>query len=103
MDSLSNWRELALCKNMNTNLFFELYQENEESAKKTDDLCLACPVRNNCLLEAVQNGETGCHGSVFLTKGNYSRQFNRHKDKSLASGLQSQVAAYQKLQKAADD
>ena len=91
-----SWRALATCKGMDTNLFFDSYENDEEVAKLTDKVCLQCPVRNECLIEGVKNAETGVMGGIYLNRGAYSKAHNKHKDKALSSGLQAQVSAIQK-------
>ncbi len=98
-----SWKARAACKGMDTNLFYDDYENSEVIAKQVDQICLQCPVRDTCLMEAVHDGETGVFGSTYLVRGNYSRQHNKHKDKPLASALQIQVSAFQKHGKAVDD
>jgi hypothetical protein len=71
----------ALCLNMDTNMFFEHYEENKDLAKKVDLLCIKCPAQRQCLAYGVSNAEWGVWGGVYLEGGKISREFNDHKDK----------------------
>lgn len=69
----------ALCLNMDTNLFFDTYEEDKESAKKVDLLCIRCPAQRQCLAYGVSNEEWGVWGGVYLEGGKISKEFNSHK------------------------
>lgn len=69
----------ALCLNMDTNLFFDTYEENKEVAKKVDILCIRCPAQRQCLAYGVSNEEWGVWGGVYLEGGKISKEFNGHK------------------------
>jgi hypothetical protein len=66
---------------MDTNLFFEKYEENPIVAEGVDTLCSQCPAQRQCLAYAVSNQEWGVWGGVFLDTGSISREFNNHKTK----------------------
>lgn len=68
-----------LCLNMDTNLFFDQYEEDKEVAKKVDLLCTKCPFQRKCLAIGVSNQEWGVWGGVYLQEGKISREFNSHK------------------------
>ncbi|AOZ63783.1 WhiB family transcription factor [Rhodococcus phage Weasels2] len=91
-----SFKDQGPCKGLNTNLWFDLYEQDADTATKTDKFCLACPFQSNCLSEGVRNGETGTWGAVYLNKGKYSKQHNRHKEKPLASIMTSHVEAIAK-------
>ena len=68
------------CLNMDTNLFFEKYEEDPIVAEGVDTLCSKCPAQRQCLAYAVSNQEWGVWGAVYLESGKISRAFNKHKD-----------------------
>jgi hypothetical protein len=74
--------EKALCLNMDTNLFFDQYEENSEVSKKVDLLCISCPAQRQCLAYGVSNSEWGVWGGVYLEGGKISKEFNSHKEKT---------------------
>jgi len=69
----------SLCLNMDTNLFFEKYEENSSISSYVDSLCVKCPVQRQCLAYAVSNQEWGVWGGVYLESGKISKEFNGHK------------------------
>lgn len=73
------WKEHASCLNLDRNIFFEKYEENEPLRRAVDDLCKACPVRQACLGDGVSRQEWGVWGGVYLEKGKISKEFNSHK------------------------
>jgi WhiB family transcriptional regulator, redox-sensing transcriptional regulator len=58
-----NWRELAACYGMDTNLFFP-QQGRPEAAAAAKSVCLSCSVRTQCRAEAVDQGERGIWGGT---------------------------------------
>lgn len=66
---------------MDTNIFFDKYEENEELRSAVDDLCNKCPVQRDCLASAVSRQEWGVWGGVYFEKGKISKEFNSHKSK----------------------
>jgi hypothetical protein len=75
--------ENALCINMDTNLFFDNYEEDKSVAKNVDLLCIKCPAQRKCLAYGVSNAEWGVWGGVYLADGRISKEFNAHKDKDM--------------------
>ena len=77
-----DWWHLAICRGMDTNLFYEKYEADSNIAKSIDEACLSCPVIKMCHESGVQNSEYGIWGGIYLDKGKISREFNSHKTKS---------------------
>jgi hypothetical protein len=75
----SSWQEKAKCLNLDTNLFFDKYEEDRDIRKPIDKLCSECPVRRECLATAVSRQEWGVWGGVYFEKGKISKEFNDHK------------------------
>ncbi len=71
----------AQCLDMDTNLFFDKYEENKETASHVDSLCIRCPAQRQCLAYAVSNQEWGVWGGVYFEGGKISKEFNSHKTK----------------------
>jgi WhiB family redox-sensing transcriptional regulator len=51
---MSDWRQDALCAQIGLDMFFPGKGESTADAKRA---CMACPVRVECLTEALANGE----------------------------------------------
>jgi hypothetical protein len=71
----------ASCLNMDTNLFFDKYEEDKDVAGMVDSLCIQCPAQRQCLAYAVSNQEWGVWGGVYFEGGKISKEFNSHKTK----------------------
>ena len=75
------WKDKSLCFGLNTNLYFDKYEENLEQRSITDDMCKICPVRKECFANGISGKEWGVWGGVYLEDGSISREFNKHKSK----------------------
>ena len=71
----------ALCLGMDTNLFFDKYEEDRTVSASIDSLCIKCPAQRQCLAYAVSNQEWGVWGGVYFEGGKISKEFNSHKTK----------------------
>lgn len=76
------WKEKALCKDYDWNLFFDKYEENTNLRPAIDELCSKCPVARQCFAVGISQKEWGVWGGVYLEGGKISREFNRHRDKA---------------------
>lgn len=72
------WQDLALCSGMNTNLFYDEY-DNENTSHMVDEACLSCPVMKQCLQQGVENSEWGVWGGIYLTSGKKDDNKNKYK------------------------
>lgn len=88
---MSNWQEHALCQGDPLENYFEKYESDVTVATDTDDKCLECPVRSQCLTMGVQTAGTGVFGGVFLVLGKYSKTKNSHKMPYIARKLEEEV------------
>lgn len=79
--SRQKWTEKAKCLNMDTNIYFDKYEEDFDLRKAVDELCKSCPVQRECLASAVSRQEWGVWGGVYFEKGKISKEFNNHKKK----------------------
>lgn len=68
------------CLNVDTNMFFEKYEEDLPTAEAIDLLCAGCPMQRKCFAYGISNQEWGVWGGVYLEMGKISREFNKHKD-----------------------
>jgi hypothetical protein len=66
---------------METNDFFEKYEDDTEHRRKVDAMCASCPVRKQCFAVGVSQKEWGVWGGVYLESGKISREFNKHNNK----------------------
>lgn len=73
------WQDLALCPDTPTNLFYDEYESDEQVAKMIDEMCLSCPVMQQCLERGMDNGEWGTWGGIYLTSGRPDANRNAHK------------------------
>lgn len=75
-----SWFDIAVCRGMDTNLFYDKYEVDANIAKNIDEACLSCPVISNCFKAGKNNSEYGVWGGVYLTAGSIDKTKNLHKD-----------------------
>lgn len=73
------WTDLAACKNITTDFFFDDYENDPILAKNIDQMCMACPVSKYCLEAGVENSEYGVWGGIYLSLGKLDKTRNSHK------------------------
>lgn len=78
----SDWQKNAKCLNLDTNIFFDKYEEDYNLRLAVDKMCSQCPVRKECVAHAVSRQEWGVWGGVYFEKGKISKEFNDHKGNS---------------------
>jgi hypothetical protein len=74
-----NWQDIAVCKGMDTNLFFDKYETDINIAKGIDEACIACPVSKICYDSGVKNNDYGVWGGIYLNAGSIDKSKNIHK------------------------
>jgi len=74
-----DWFHLAICRGMDTNLFYEKYESDANVARNIDEMCFSCPVMKMCYESGVDNNEYGVWGGVYLSSGSIDRSKNLHK------------------------
>lgn len=74
-----DWQDLAICQGQDTWRWYEGYESSPRVAQLTDEICLSCPVRRECLEAGIENGEDGCWGGVYLKAGRVDKERNAHK------------------------
>lgn len=73
------WHDLALCKGMPFDSFYEDYESDVEVAKAVDEACLSCPVMKECFFKGGE-GEHGVWGGVYWNgSGKPDKNKNAHK------------------------
>ena len=77
-----SWKKDAACLGMETNTFFEEYEEQPESRPFVDSICAECPVRRQCLASAVTTKGWGVGGGIYFENGKISREFKNHRSKA---------------------
>jgi hypothetical protein len=75
------WKDNALCLGLDTNIFFEKYEDDTDSRTMVDSLCATCPVARQCFAVGVSGKEWGVWGGVYIESGEISRDLNKHKSK----------------------
>jgi Transcription factor WhiB len=81
-DAEFRWQDLAACTGMAeprtvtadgvetvTDYFFDTYENDPGSREPTKALCMSCPVRQNCLIFALENKFSGLWGGEYLEDG----------------------------------
>ena len=77
-EDFSGWH-LAVCRGMETNLFYDKYESDVNVAKNIDEACMSCPVIKMCFDSGVKNSEYGVWGGVYLSSGEIDKSKNLHK------------------------
>lgn len=75
------WKDQSRCLGLDTNLFFDKYEEEESIRKGVENICKECPVKKICFAIGISNKEWGVWGGVYLENGNISKEFSKHKTK----------------------
>lgn len=77
------WEDLAVCHGLDLNRFYDDYESSPREAILTDQICLSCPVRKECLAAGVENGGWGVWGGVYLVSGRVDEAKNAHKTRDI--------------------
>jgi hypothetical protein len=75
------WKDDALCKDYDTNLFFDKYENDLDLRPAIDKICSGCPVARQCFAVGISQKETGVWGGIYIDRGSISKEFNKHKSK----------------------
>jgi hypothetical protein len=81
MGNRDDWKDEAACRDFDTALFFEKYEEDPNLRPAIDDFCSDCPVARMCFAVGISEKAYGVWGGVYLEKGKISREFNNHRSK----------------------
>lgn len=91
------WQDLGICRNLKVgsaeeDIFFDRYESDEESAKAADQICLRCPVIQQCFMEG-SKGNWGLWGGIYWNgAGKPDKNRNSHKTEEVWSKLHKRVA-----------
>ena len=77
----NEWKDEGLCRDYDTNLFFDKYEEDIDLRPAIDNLCSQCPMARQCFAVAVSQKEWGVWGGIYVENGKISREFNKHRTK----------------------
>jgi hypothetical protein len=75
------WKDEALCLGSDTTIFFDAYEDQEDTRQFVDSLCRMCPVAKKCFAVGISGKEWGVWGGIYLENGEISKEFNKHKAK----------------------
>lgn len=75
------WKDEGKCLGLETNLFFDTYEDNPEVRPNVDALCRMCPVMKQCFAVGISGKEWGVWGGIYIENGDISREINKHKTK----------------------
>ena len=78
----NEWKDSGSCRDYDTNLFFDKYEENEKLRPAIDKLCAECPMARQCFAVGVSQKEWGVWGGIYIENGKISREFNKHRTKA---------------------
>lgn len=73
------WMGEALCAGTDTELYFDKYESDQDTAKNIDRMCLSCPVIKECFEQGVKTESYGVWGGIFLSEGKLDNVRNSHK------------------------
>lgn len=88
------WHDLAMCRGMDRELFYDKYEADEKVAKTTDEICLSCPVLQDCLLQGLDNNEIGVWGGIYLDRGKVDMDRNKHKTQDVWDELRGRIGDF---------
>lgn len=80
--NVHEWKDSGSCRDYDTNLFFDKYEEDEKLRPAIDSLCAACPMAKQCFAVGVSQKEWGVWGGIYIENGKVSREFNKHRSKA---------------------
>lgn len=86
-----SWHQLAFCKNMELNWFYNDYVADTELAKAMDEVCLSCPVMKECLFDANAMKDSGLRGGIYLDEGKPDKLRNAHKTPEVWERIQERL------------
>lgn len=87
------WQDMAVCKGVKTNKFYDDYESDIQTAYTIDQMCLSCPVMRECLMQGMDNGEWGVWGGIYLTSGKPDDNKNSHKTDEVREEMAERLAS----------
>lgn len=64
---MANWSKRAACRDADPELFFPVSKvdaKNQDQIRRAKKICARCPVRKECLQEAMDSGAEGVFGGT---------------------------------------
>ncbi len=77
------WVDEALCAGTDTELYFDKYESDQDTAREIDRMCLSCPVIKECFDQGVRSESYGVWGGIFLNEGKLDNVRNSHKTEAV--------------------
>lgn len=74
-----SWVSEALCAGVDTEFYFDSYENDIDIANEVDRMCLGCPVIKECFEYGVSTESWGVWGGIFLIDGKVDNARNAHK------------------------
>lgn len=88
----ARWQNFAACQNLPTELHYDDYEREPETAKAVDSLCNTCPVQKACFYAGAK-GEYGVWGGVYWNgSGKPDKNKNAHKTPDIWDEIHRKVA-----------
>lgn len=78
----NEWKDGGSCRDYDTNLFFDKYEEDEALRPAIDKLCGSCPMARQCFAVGLSQKEWGVWGGVYFENGKISREYNKHRSRT---------------------
>lgn len=78
----NEWKDSGSCRDYDTNMFFDTYEEDEKLRPAIDSLCSKCPMAKQCFAVGVSQKEWGVWGGIYIENGKISREYNKHRSKA---------------------
>lgn len=66
---VAEWQQLAKCRSMPPELFFEVSEDNNSVFECVSQCCSLCPVKEQCIFAGISGKESGVWGGVLLDRG----------------------------------
>ena len=81
------WVVKAKCRSLDSEMFFDKYEEDPDLAKVVDNICISCPVITDCFDQGTTNNEWGVWGGIYLVDGKVNALKNFHKTQRVWSKI----------------
>ena len=88
----NTWQDEALCSGLDTENFFNNYEENIKLAEQIDLMCINCPVIGECFKYGVSTESWGVWGGVYLVDGKIDSMKNSHKTEEVWTRILGEIA-----------
>jgi hypothetical protein len=86
------WLSDALCAGVDTENYFDNYENDIDVSIEIDRMCLACPVIKECFEYGVSTESWGVWGGIFLIDGKVDNVRNAHKSTDIWESISSRIS-----------